>query len=217
LVRHVTEDEIHPRPISVSVRCRPTGTRLARPTILSTRNPGWRGNRGALAAYPGLSCATPSAYVLPVEQYSEYKVNLIRPCLLRHLDRGKKTTRLKRPCLCVITALTSRKVQLEREVGPSGPERGIRFARNYAINHKTAPPGRYRVRPPRETRGEVNCRVTTIQNPISVCHWLCQCPSSSGRRALAKPVAHTETVNQVMVYADPCKILGTDRVGQSGD
>ncbi len=47
-------------------------------------------------------------------------------------------------------------------VGPSGPERGIRFAKNYAINHKTAPPGRYRVRPPRETRGEVNWRVTTI-------------------------------------------------------
>ena len=115
LVRHVTEDEIHPRPISVSVRCRPTGTRLARPTILSTRNPGWRGNRGALAADPGLSCATPSAYVLPVEQYSEYKVNLIRPCLLRHLDRGKKTTCLKRPCLCAITALTAKKVQPEGE------------------------------------------------------------------------------------------------------
>ncbi len=28
-------------------------------------------------------------------------------------------------------------------------------------------------------------------------------------------MAHTETVNQVMVYADPCKILGSGRVGRS--
>ncbi len=54
LDRHVTEDEIHPRPISVSAKCRSARSRLARPMIQSTRNPGWRGIREALAAYPGL-------------------------------------------------------------------------------------------------------------------------------------------------------------------
>jgi len=43
---------------------------------------------------------------------------------------------------------------------------------------------------PRILHGSMLC-----QNPISVCHWLCQCSSNSGRRALAEPVAHTETVN----------------------
>ncbi len=32
---------------------------------------------------------TPSAFVLPTEQTSENKTNLILPCLLRHLDRAK--------------------------------------------------------------------------------------------------------------------------------
>ncbi len=62
LVRHVTEDEIWPRPVSVSITCRAVGACLARPTIRSPRNPGWRGIRGALAAYPGLRCGTPTAY-----------------------------------------------------------------------------------------------------------------------------------------------------------
>ena len=64
LVRHVTEDEICPRrrTVSVSATCRAIGTRLARPTIRSTRNPGWCGIRGAHAAYPGLRCSTPTAY-----------------------------------------------------------------------------------------------------------------------------------------------------------
>ncbi len=41
-------------------------------------------------AYPGLRCITPSAFVLPTEQYRENKANLILPCLIRRLDRGKK-------------------------------------------------------------------------------------------------------------------------------
>ena len=77
------------------------------------------GTRFATAnlAYPGLNCITPSAFVLPTEQYRENKANLILPCLLRHLDWGKKTIRLKRPCLSAITALNSRKVQ---PLGESG-------------------------------------------------------------------------------------------------
>ena len=56
LVRHVTEDEIRPRPVSVSATCRAVGTCLARPTIRAIHNPGWRGIRGAHATYPGLRC-----------------------------------------------------------------------------------------------------------------------------------------------------------------
>ena len=44
-------------------------------------------------------------------------------------------------------------------VGLSGPERAIRFAKYHGINRKTAPPGRYRVRPP---HGEVNGRSANI-------------------------------------------------------
>ena len=66
-------------------------------------------------AYPGLRCITPSAFVLPTEQYSENKANLIPPCLLRHLDRGKKTIHLKRPCLSAFTALISQKVHPKGE------------------------------------------------------------------------------------------------------
>ena len=52
------------------------------------------------------------------------------------------------------------------------------------------------------------CYRGTVGRPChNSCYWLCQCPSSSGRRALAKPVAHTQTVNLVMGYADQCKIL----------
>ncbi len=56
LVRHVTEAEISPRPISVSATCHAVGTCLARPTNRSIHNPGWHGIRGAHAAYPGLWC-----------------------------------------------------------------------------------------------------------------------------------------------------------------
>ncbi len=56
LVRHVTEDEIRSRPVSVSATCRAVGTCLARPTIRAIHNPGWRGIRGAHATYPGLRC-----------------------------------------------------------------------------------------------------------------------------------------------------------------
>ena len=61
-VRHVTEDEIRPRLDSVSATCRAVGVCFARPMIRPTHNPGWRGIRGAHAAYPGLRCLTPTAY-----------------------------------------------------------------------------------------------------------------------------------------------------------
>ncbi len=62
LGRHVAEAEIWPRPVAVSATCRAVGTCLARPTIRLTHDPGWRGIRGAHAAYPGLRSLTPSAY-----------------------------------------------------------------------------------------------------------------------------------------------------------
>jgi len=54
LVRHVTEDEIGRQPAACfGLGDVPhDGARLARPTMQSTHNPGWRGIRGAHAAYP---------------------------------------------------------------------------------------------------------------------------------------------------------------------
>ena len=75
-VRHVTEDEIFPRRpriVSVSATCREVGACLARPTICSTRNPGWRGIRGAHAAYPGLRCQNAYGVLIVAPSASFYR------------------------------------------------------------------------------------------------------------------------------------------------
>ena len=59
-------------------------------------------------------------------------------------------------------------------VGLSGPERAIRFAKYHRIHRKTAPPGRYRIRPP---HGEVNGRsanifIRPVRGPVSLIGFL---------------------------------------------
>ncbi len=75
-VRHVTEDEIcprRPRIVSVSATYRAVGACLARPTNRLTHDPGWRGIRGAHAAYPGLRCQNAFGVLVDAKTVSSYR------------------------------------------------------------------------------------------------------------------------------------------------